>query len=40
LYSPLLKGEVPVHSYTAGTWGPEEADLLLARRGHQWQLGW
>jgi glucose-6-phosphate 1-dehydrogenase len=40
LYSPLLKGDVPVHSYTAGTWGPEEADLLLARRGHQWQLGW
>jgi len=40
LYSPLLKGEVPVYSYTAGTWGPEEADLLLARGGHQWQLGW
>jgi glucose-6-phosphate 1-dehydrogenase len=40
LYDPLLKGEVPIYKYTAGTWGPQEADLLLARAGHQWQLGW
>ncbi|MBM4123472.1 MAG: glucose-6-phosphate dehydrogenase [Nitrospira sp.] len=40
LYSPLLKGEGPLNFYTAGTWGPDEADQLLARHGHQWQLGW
>jgi glucose-6-phosphate 1-dehydrogenase len=40
LYDPLLKGEVPVYRYSAGTWGPQEADLLLARGGHHWQLGW
>ena len=24
--------------YAAGTWGPAEADELLARRGHHWQI--
>ncbi|MBI3603862.1 MAG: glucose-6-phosphate dehydrogenase [Nitrospirae bacterium] len=40
LYSPLLKGTMPIHFYTAGTWGPDEADRLLLQKGHQWQLGW
>lgn len=40
LYDPLLAGERPVHAYTAGTWGPREADALLERNGHGWQLGW
>lgn len=26
-----------VDKYEAGTWGPEEADRLLARDGHQWR---
>jgi glucose-6-phosphate 1-dehydrogenase len=40
LYDPLLQGEKTIHFYTAGTWGPSEADELVARYGHQWQLGW
>jgi glucose-6-phosphate 1-dehydrogenase len=40
LYDPLLKADRPVYPYTAGTWGPSEADRLLQRHGHQWQLGW
>jgi glucose-6-phosphate 1-dehydrogenase len=37
LYSPLLDRGLPVHEYAAGTWGPAEADALLARRGHRWR---
>jgi glucose-6-phosphate 1-dehydrogenase len=40
LYDPLLIGEKSVHSYTAGSWGPSEADVLLERNGHRWVLGW
>ena len=40
LYDPLLSVERAVHSYTAGTWGPREADVLVERNGHRWQLGW
>ncbi len=36
LYTPLLRGDLPVHLYPAGTWGPPEADRLLEQRGHQW----
>jgi glucose-6-phosphate 1-dehydrogenase len=25
-----------LHGYPAGTWGPEEADTLLAKAGHKW----
>ena len=35
LYTPLLSGDVPVHSYASGTWGPAAADGLL-RPGHTW----
>jgi glucose-6-phosphate 1-dehydrogenase len=40
LYDPLLVGPRPVHVYTAGSWGPKEADTLVERDGHSWQLGW
>jgi glucose-6-phosphate 1-dehydrogenase len=40
LYDPLLKAQKPIHFYPAGSWGPQEATDLLARDGHQWQLGW
>jgi glucose-6-phosphate 1-dehydrogenase len=40
LYDPLLTGQRPVHFYTAGSWGPQEADALVERDGLNWQLGW
>lgn len=30
LYAPLLEEDVPVHSYPAGTWGPDAVDQLLS----------
>jgi glucose-6-phosphate 1-dehydrogenase len=29
-------GDVPISMYRAGSWGPHEADILLARKGHAW----
>ncbi|HEU4685513.1 MAG TPA: glucose-6-phosphate dehydrogenase, partial [Nitrospira sp.] len=40
LYDPLIAGKRDVHFYTAGSWGPKEADDLVERNGHRWQLGW
>jgi len=40
LYDPVLAGPHQVFNYSAGTWGPQEADGLLERNGHQWQVGW
>jgi glucose-6-phosphate 1-dehydrogenase len=40
LYDPLLLDPRPVHVYTAGSWGPKEADALVERAGRTWQLGW
>jgi len=40
LYAPLLTGEKSVHFYSAGSWGPSEADALLEKNGHRWALGW
>jgi glucose-6-phosphate 1-dehydrogenase len=40
LYDPILLGPRPVHFYTAGSWGPREADALVERNDRQWQLGW
>jgi glucose-6-phosphate 1-dehydrogenase len=37
LYTPLLDAGLLVHPYPAGSWGPEEADRLLARDGHRWR---
>lgn len=42
LVDPLLRGplaERPVTSYERGSWGPVDADRLLARAGHVWTLG-
>ena len=36
LYTPLLERKLPVFPYAGGTWGPAEADRLLARDGHAW----
>ncbi|MDH4088499.1 MAG: glucose-6-phosphate dehydrogenase [Nitrospira sp.] len=40
LYDPLLLSPRPVHVYTAGSWGPLEADALVEQNGLNWQLGW
>ena len=40
LYDPLLTDEKSVHFYSAGSWGPSEADALMERNGHRWVLGW
>ncbi|HKT36297.1 MAG TPA: glucose-6-phosphate dehydrogenase [Nitrospira sp.] len=40
LYDPLRANRSEPVSYTAGTWGPPEADQLLERTAHRWQLGW
>jgi glucose-6-phosphate 1-dehydrogenase len=36
IYTPILGGGVPLSSYAAGTWGPGEADALLARHDERW----
>lgn len=36
LFTPLFEKNLPVFSYEAGTWGPKEADQLLAREGRGW----
>ena len=36
IYTPLIEATLPVHTYTAGGWGPPEADLLLSSHGHSW----
>jgi glucose-6-phosphate 1-dehydrogenase len=40
LYDPLLSSRHEVYPYTAGSWGPKEADAIVERNGHRWQLGW
>jgi glucose-6-phosphate 1-dehydrogenase len=37
LYTPVLDRSLPVYAYPAGSWGPAEAEALLARRGHRWR---
>jgi glucose-6-phosphate 1-dehydrogenase len=42
LYTPLLEhwaeqGRTGMDSYPAGSWGPPEADALLAKTGHVWR---
>lgn len=29
----------PMDSYTVGSWGPESAEVMLARSGHVWRVG-
>ena len=37
LWDPIATFDLPVHLYAAGTWGPSEAEELLARGGHRWR---
>jgi glucose-6-phosphate 1-dehydrogenase len=39
ILEPLLKSPPPVHSYKPGTWGPKEADDLVAGYG-TWHKPW
>ncbi len=36
LYDPILESHLGVREYPAGTWGPPQADDLLAKEGHEW----
>jgi glucose-6-phosphate 1-dehydrogenase len=38
IVDPILRDETPVFSYEPGTWGPPEADRLVAESGG-WQVG-
>ena len=38
LFAPVLERGLPVATYNAGTWGPEEAAELLIRDGRTWSL--
>ncbi|MFQ5512592.1 MAG: glucose-6-phosphate dehydrogenase [Candidatus Krumholzibacteriia bacterium] len=37
LFTPLLDKQLPISNYTAGSWGPEDADALLNREGRRWR---
>lgn len=45
IIDPILQGwetssdASPLTTYKIGSWGPVEADVLLARRGHAWIMG-
>jgi glucose-6-phosphate 1-dehydrogenase len=39
IFEPLLKEPPPVHPYAQGTWGPPEADKLVAHYGG-WHGPW
>ena len=36
LYAPLIDGQFNVHTYESGSWGPQQAEDLLASHGHTW----
>ena len=36
LYDPMLKSRPEARPYAVGSWGPAEADRILARQGHDW----
>jgi glucose-6-phosphate 1-dehydrogenase len=36
IYAPLIETRPPLYPYAAGTWGPAEADRLVAPVGHDW----
>ena len=38
LYDPVLREDLRVHPYEAGSWGPRRADELPARNGHLWRV--
>ncbi len=39
IFKPLLDGPPPVHPYAPGSWGPKEAERLVAGHGH-WHGPW
>jgi glucose-6-phosphate 1-dehydrogenase len=39
LYDPLLRAPPPLRFYTAGTWGPAEAQTLVSEWGQRWYYG-
>ena len=36
LYNTLLQSKIPIYPYSAGSWGPIEADQFISRDGLQW----
>ena len=36
LYQPILEKNIPVHPYSAGSWGPQAANELLEKDGYSW----
>jgi glucose-6-phosphate 1-dehydrogenase len=36
LYAPLIDGQFDVHTYPSSSWGPQQAEHLLASQGHTW----
>ncbi len=39
VYDPILRRASALRTYPAGSWGPKEADALLASEGHAWSNG-
>jgi glucose-6-phosphate 1-dehydrogenase len=37
IFDPVLSWDRTVVPYPSGSWGPQEADRLLAREGHRWE---
>jgi glucose-6-phosphate 1-dehydrogenase len=40
IFEPLVESPPPVHPYKPGSWGPKEADKLLAAHGGRWLGPW
>ncbi len=40
IFEPLVDAPPPVHAYAPGSWGPKEADALLAGQGGHWLGPW
>ena len=40
IFQPLLDAPPPVHPYKPGSWGPKQADDLLAGHGGRWHGPW
>src|SRR4029077_10298981 len=36
IFQPLFDAPPPVHGYAPGSWGPKQADALLAGHGGRW----
>ena len=40
LFTPVIEKPTPVRDYSAGTWGPAEADHLAIPDADLWQETW